>query len=206
MRACMKARPAAERLTSGDLHAAFQHAELSVLAVDSGGFKFALIDPDGCVGGVTRDGKWAAGVPVQQVPLPAESLFDVPLLPAEYEPAGMHPAFAFGLPVDAMTGLPIFGHQVIKVHGCKYCGVVASSQDEILHDPAIHDSSCPRSSRRPAQDMVGYHATNASAARKILANGFRCGSKGLAGGAIYFATSEQHASRKSNNGNDIVLK
>lgn len=59
---------------------------------------------------------------------------------------------------------------------------------------------------RPGQDMIGYHATNASAARKILANGFRCGSKGLAGGAIYFATSEQHASRKSNNGNDIVLK
>jgi hypothetical protein len=123
--------------------------------------------------------------------------------------AGMHPAFAFGLPVNAMTGLPVFGHQVIG-YQCGYCGVVSSSQDEILHDPAIHasscSSSCSRSSRRPAQDMVGYHATNAAAARKILANGFRCGRKGLAGGAIYFATSEEDASRKSNNGNDIVLK
>jgi tetratricopeptide (TPR) repeat protein len=61
----MKARPAAGRLTSGDLHAAFQHAERSVLAVASGGTsKWALVDPDGCVGGVTRDGQWAAGKPV----------------------------------------------------------------------------------------------------------------------------------------------
>jgi hypothetical protein len=124
-----------------------------------------------------------------------------------------HPAFAFGHPAfghpafgHPAFGHPVFGHPVIKVHGCKYCGVVSSSEDEILHDPAIHASSCPRSSRRPAQDMVGYHATNAAAARKILANGFRCGRKGLAGGAIYFATSEEDASRKSNNGNDIVLK
>ena len=56
------------------------------------------------------------------------------------------------------------------------------------------------------QIVVGYHATSASAARSIRANGFRCGRKGLAGGAIYFATSEQHASRKSNHGNDVVLK
>jgi hypothetical protein len=54
--------------------------------------------------------------------------------------------------------------------------------------------------------MVVYHATNAAAAKEILANGFRCGRKGLAGGAIYFATSEQHASRKSNHGNGVVLK
>ena len=71
-------------LASDDLHTAFQHAELSVLAVASGGTsKWALVDPDGCVD--HQDGKWAAGVPVQLVPLPAESLFDVPLLPAEYE-------------------------------------------------------------------------------------------------------------------------
>ena len=56
------------------------------------------------------------------------------------------------------------------------------------------------------QIVVGYHATSASAARSIRANGFRCGRKGLAGGAIYFATSEQHASRKSNNGHEVVLK
>lgn len=122
-----------------------------------------------------------------------------------------HPAFAFGHPAfghpafgHPAFGHPVFGLPVIVVPTCKYCGVVASSED--LLDPSNHDSSCPRSSRRPAQDMVGYHATNAAAATKILANGFRCGSKGLAGGAIYFATSEQHASRKSNNGNDIVLK
>ena len=56
------------------------------------------------------------------------------------------------------------------------------------------------------QIIVGYHATNASAARSIRANGFQCGRYGLAGGAIYFATSEQDASRKSNNGNNVVLK
>ena len=54
--------------------------------------------------------------------------------------------------------------------------------------------------------VVGYHATNASAARSIRANGFQCGRIGLAGGGIYFATSEQDASRKSNNGRDVVFK
>ena len=63
-----------------------------------------------------------------------------------------------------------------------------------------------RERQKREQIIVGYHATNASAAQKILANGFRCGRKGLAGGAIYFATSEQHASRKSSKGNDVVLK
>ena len=62
----MKAKPAAGRLENDDLHAAFQHAERSVLAVFSGGTsKWALVDPDdGCIGGKTPDGKWAAGVPV----------------------------------------------------------------------------------------------------------------------------------------------
>ena len=64
--------------------------------------------------------------------------------------------------------------------------------------------SCATSSQ--GDSIVGYHATNATAAQKIRANGFQCGRKGLAGGAIYFATSEQHASRKSNHGNDVVLK
>jgi hypothetical protein len=36
--------------------------------------------------------------------------------------------------------------------------------------------------------------------------GFRCGTNGLAGGAIYFATSEADARRKSNNGHDVVLR
>jgi hypothetical protein len=53
--------------------------------------------------------------------------------------------------------------------------------------------------------VVGYHATDAAAAASIRANGFRCGSSGLAGGGIYFATSAQDASRKSNHGKDVVL-
>ena len=57
----------------------------------------------------------------------------------------------------------------------------------------------------PGQSIVAYHATDAAAAVSIRANGFRCGSSGLAGGGIYFATSEQDASRKSNHGNDVVL-
>jgi hypothetical protein len=53
--------------------------------------------------------------------------------------------------------------------------------------------------------VIGYHATNSAAAARIASCGFRCGSKGLAGGAIYFATSEADARRKSNNGDDVVL-
>ena len=64
----MKDKPAAGRLTSDDLHAAFQNAERSVLvapAVASGGTReWALVDPKSCVGGKTADGKLAAGVPV----------------------------------------------------------------------------------------------------------------------------------------------
>ena len=57
----------------------------------------------------------------------------------------------------------------------------------------------------PGQSIVAYHASDAAAAVSICANGFRCGSSGLAGGGIYFATSEQDASRKSNHGNGVVL-
>ena len=92
---------------------------------------------------------------------------------------------------------------------CKYCGVTVSSPDEI-HNPAIHDASCPRSGRScvtslTGQTVVAYHATSTYAAASIRAGGFRCGSVGLAGGGIYFATSEHDASRKSNHGNDVVL-
>ena len=88
----MKARPAAGRLTSGDLNAAFNNAERSVLAaVASGGTsKWALVDPDGCVDHMTPDGKWAAGVPVQLVPLPPSKLLSnlgsFPSLPSHYVP------------------------------------------------------------------------------------------------------------------------
>ena len=54
--------------------------------------------------------------------------------------------------------------------------------------------------------VIGYHATNSAAAARIFRCGFRCGAKGLAGGAIYFATSEADARRKSNNGDDVVLR
>jgi hypothetical protein len=92
---------------------------------------------------------------------------------------------------------------------CKYCGVTVSSPDEI-HMPHAHAASCPRSSQSCAtsstgQTVVAYHATSTYAAASIRAGGFRCGSVGLAGGGIYFATSEHDASRKSNHGNDVVL-
>lgn len=51
-----------------------------------------------------------------------------------------------------------------------------------------------------------YHATNASAARSILSEGFRCGSSGCIGGGIYFAESPSSARHKSNNGTDVVLE
>ncbi len=54
--------------------------------------------------------------------------------------------------------------------------------------------------------VIGYHATNSAAAARISSCGFRCGTQGLAGGAIYFATSEADARRKSNNGHDVVLR
>jgi len=129
-------------------------------------------------------------------------------------PGMVHPAFAFG---HSAFGHPAFGHPVRHIYICTYCDVHLSPDE--FHDPANHASSCrfrtcstgsndSRSCATSSQDesIVGYHATNASAARSIRANGFRCGSKGLAGGAIYFATSEQHAKRKSNHGNDVVLK
>jgi hypothetical protein len=53
--------------------------------------------------------------------------------------------------------------------------------------------------------VIGYHATNSDAAARIASCGFRCGTNGLAGGAIYFATSEADARRKSNHGNAVVL-
>ena len=42
-----------------------------------------------------------------------------------------------------------------------------------------------------------YHCTSYANARKITAEGFRCGHSGLAGGGIYFAESVDDASRKA---------
>ena len=42
-----------------------------------------------------------------------------------------------------------------------------------------------------------YHCTSYAHARKITAEGFRCGHSGLAGGGIYFAESVDDASRKA---------
>ena len=64
----------------------------------------------------------------------------------------------------------------------------------------------PGDSAPKEQTVIGYHATNARAAASIRTFGFKCGLKGLAGGGIYFATSEGDAKRKSGHGSDIVLK
>jgi hypothetical protein len=100
-----------------------------------------------------------------------------------------------------MLGAPVVNVSYV----CQYCGMRGRSPGEVLHT-----TSCPRSGRSCAtsstgQTVVGYHATNASAAASIRAGGFRCGCSGLAGGGIYFATSEHDARRKSNHGNDVVL-
>jgi hypothetical protein len=42
-----------------------------------------------------------------------------------------------------------------------------------------------------------FHCTSKANARKIMAEGFRCGYSGLVGGGIYFAESVHHASRKA---------
>ena len=96
-----------------------------------------------------------------------------------------HPAFGHAAFGHAAFGHPAFGHLVFE-----------------LDEPDV-SYSCATSST--GQTVVGYHATSARAAASIRAGGFRCGSVGLAGGGIYFATSEHDASRKSNHGNDVVL-
>ena len=89
----MKDKPVAGRLTSDDLHTAFQNAERSVLAAvaSSGGTReWALVDPNSSDRGKTPDGKRAAGVPVLLVPLPPSKLLSnlgsFPSLPSHYVP------------------------------------------------------------------------------------------------------------------------
>jgi hypothetical protein len=65
--------------------------------------------------------------------------------------------------------------------------------------------SAPTAPTEPT--VIGYHATNAEAAASIiLTDRFKCGCKGLAGGGIYFATSAEHAARKSGHGDAVVLE
>ena len=52
--------------------------------------------------------------------------------------------------------------------------------------------------------MLLYHCTTKSNAAAIRRNGFRCGSSGIAGGAVYFAASVEEAARKSHY-NGVVL-
>ena len=49
-----------------------------------------------------------------------------------------------------------------------------------------------------------YHCTTKANAAAIRRNGFRCGSSGIAGGAIYFAASVEDAARKARE-NGVVL-
>jgi hypothetical protein len=53
---------------------------------------------------------------------------------------------------------------------------------------------------------VLYHATNWRSANSILQGGFCRGSGGLAGSAIYFASSQKKARNKSQRGSDTVLR
>ena len=50
-----------------------------------------------------------------------------------------------------------------------------------------------------------FHCTSTSKAASIKSSGFHCGSSGLAGGGIYFATSVDDASRKAHD-NGVVLE
>ena len=63
-----------------------------------------------------------------------------------------------------------------------------------------------RDSAPKEQTVIGYHATNARAAASIRTFGFKCGLTGLAGGGIYFATSEADAKRTSRHGSAVVLE
>ena len=54
-----------------------------------------------------------------------------------------------------------------------------------------------------------YHATNEASAISIDQEGFRCGSRGFAGGAIYFSRRPEGARRKYRNGRgnpDILIE
>lgn len=54
-----------------------------------------------------------------------------------------------------------------------------------------------------------YHATSEDAAAGIQRHGFRCGSHGFAGGAIYFSRNPEAACRKYRNGRgdpDVLIE
>mmetsp|Transcript_65961 Transcript_65961/g.59239 ORF Transcript_65961/g.59239 Transcript_65961/m.59239 type:complete len:93 (-) Transcript_65961:319-597(-) len=53
--------------------------------------------------------------------------------------------------------------------------------------------------------MTLYHQTDVKAARSIVTSGkFRCGSTGLAGAGIYFATSSNHTNHKAHKKGVII--
>ena len=128
-----------------------------------------------------------------------------------YDSAGLygHP-ICYGHPA-------MFGHAII-VQGptpmrCKYCGICSLDIDDIIGVGTQHCHDCPRYPSRSDDtsssylgSMTLYHATNESAARSILQNGFRCGSDGCVGGGIYFADSKSSARHKSRRGDSVVLR
>ena len=73
-----------------------------------------------------------------------------------------------------------------------------------LDGPGMIDLTGDSAPKEPT--VIGYHATDARAAASIRTFGFKCGLTGLAGGGIYFATSEADAKRKSRHGSAVVLE
>ena len=93
--------------------------------------------------------------------------------------------------------------------GCYYCHTLGKNVAAPPHRSRnCRDRSNPHSKyyQDTGNTVIGYHATNSDAANGIATCGFRCGTAGMAGGAIYFATSEEDARRKSNNGNTVVFR
>ena len=93
------------------------------------------------------------------------------------------------------------GRVVVSIGGQQF--LVTSDDDDDDWSPSSSSSS-------PSTQHLGtrtlYHATSESAARGILSEGFRCGSRGCVGGGIYFADSPRAARHKSSHGAEVVLE
>jgi hypothetical protein len=73
-----------------------------------------------------------------------------------------------------------------------------------MHAHGVFAGSTLHLEGRLCGGMLLYHCTTKSKAAAIRRNGFRCGSSGIAGGAVYFAASVEDAARKSHY-NGVVL-
>lgn len=143
-------------------------------------------------------------------------------------PMGGHPYLMVGHPL-MMGGHPMLMGGQSAIGQCKFCGIRSRDFSSIAEVGTHHHSHCPRYPSHSAGTLVPlefhpcgnssstasssdlgtrtlYHATNESAARSILENGFRCGSDGCVGGGIYFADSRESAIHKSRRGSSVVLR